>query len=114
MKKNKEQKFSQKVEPEIIDLFPDQEVHENQLETQALQDIKKKSVSGAISYFIRTIFLQGIGLASVAVLSWYFTPEDFGIYGLVIPIVGLLTFFSDVGLAASLIQKKEEPTKNDL
>lgn len=81
--------------------------------TELLQDIKKKTVCGAVSYFIRTIFLQGIGLASIAVLSWYFSPEDFGIYGLVIPIVGLLTFFSDVGLAASLIQKKENPSRID-
>ena len=83
------------------------------LNTQAIAAIKKKTVSGAVSYFIRTIFLQGIGLFSIAVLSWYFTPEDFGIYGLVLPIVGLLTFFSDVGLAAALIQKKAEPTQED-
>ncbi|GIK83907.1 MAG: lipopolysaccharide biosynthesis protein [Patescibacteria group bacterium] len=113
VKRKKSALFSQELEPEVTDLFPEQEVHDTQVETEVLRDIKKKTVSGAISYFIRTIFLQGIGLASVAVLSWYFTPEDFGIYGLVIPIVGLLTFFSDVGLAASLIQKKSDPTKAD-
>ncbi len=86
---------------------------EIEMQPEELQHIKKKTVSGAISYFIRTILLQGIGFASIMVLSWYFSPEDFGIYGLVIPIVGLLTFFSDVGLAASLIQKKSEPTRKD-
>jgi len=106
----KKPKFSQAVEPEVVDLFPDQEVEEEQLRTEALKSIKKKTVAGALSYFIRTIVLQGIGIVSVVVLSSYFTPEDFGIYGLVIPIVGLLTFFSDVGLAASLIQKKKEPS----
>jgi len=113
VKKHQKPIFSQEIEPEVTDLFPDQEVYETQLETETLQDIKKKTVGGAISYFARTIVLQGIGLFSVVILSWYFTPEDFGIYGLVIPIVGLLTFFSDVGLAASLIQKKSNPSRKD-
>jgi O-antigen/teichoic acid export membrane protein len=113
VKKTHKPIFSQELEPEITNLFPEQEVHEEQSETEVLKDIKKKTVSGAISYFIRTIILQGIGFASVAVLSFHFSPEDFGIYGLVIPIVGLLTFFSDVGLAAALIQKKENPTRKD-
>jgi len=78
-----------------------------------LKDIKKKSVSGAVSYFIRTLLLQGIGLISIFVLSSYFSPEDFGIYGFVIQIIGILIFFSDVGLAASLIQKKTPPTEAD-
>ncbi len=111
--KPKQPAFSQEVDPELVDLFPDQEVEEEQLRTEALRSIKKKSIAGALSYFIRTVILQGIGVVSVIVLSLYFTPEDFGIYGLVIPIVGLLSFFSDVGLAASLIQMKQEPTKVD-
>lgn len=114
MKKQNERIFSQQNEIEATELFPEQDAREDQLEIEALQDIKKKSVVGALSYFARTIILQAIGLGSVLVLSWYFTPEDFGIYGLVIPVVGILTFFSDVGLAASLIQKKSEPTQTDL
>lgn len=86
---------------------------EEKLKKSALKDIKKKSVSGAISYFIRTLVLQGIGLLSIFILSSYFTPEDFGIYGFVIQIIGILIFFSDVGLAASLIQKKNDPSKTD-
>ncbi len=85
----------------------------NILNEADLQDIKKKSVSGAISYFIRTLLLQAVGLVSVFVLSSYFSPEDFGIYGFVIQIIGILIFFSDIGLAASLIQKKQEPSQTD-
>ena len=75
--------------------------------------IKQRSVSGAFSYFLRTAFIQIIGLVSALVLSAFFSPEDFGIYGFVIQIIGLLIFFSDVGLAAALVQKKSEPTKQD-
>lgn len=77
------------------------------------QEIKRKSVGGALSYFARTIFLNLFGLASSFILSTYLSVEEFGIYGFVIQIVGILVFFSDIGLAASLIQQKDEPTKED-
>ncbi len=75
--------------------------------------LKKKTVSGAVSYFGRTLFLQGIGLGSAVILSWLLEPEDFGVYGFVIQIIGLLTFVSDIGFAAALVQKKQEPTNTD-
>ncbi len=78
-----------------------------------VQTLKRKSVSGAASYFARSIFLQGIGFVSAIVLSAYFAPEDFGIYGIVLTIIGILVFFSDIGLASTLIQKKEQPTLAD-
>jgi O-antigen/teichoic acid export membrane protein len=78
-----------------------------------VEEIKKKAISGAFSYFLRTLFLQAIGFASIIILSKYFSPEDFGIYGIIVQIIGILIFFSDVGLAASLIQKKAEPEVNE-
>ncbi len=80
---------------------------------EALEEIKKKSVSGAVSYLIRTLILNGIGLATAFILSGYLSPEDFGIYGYVTQFVGLFVFFSDIGLAAALVQKKTEPTETD-
>ena len=78
-----------------------------------LKKIKKKSLTGVISFFARTIFLQAIGLVSALILSIFLGPEDFGIYGIVTQIIALLIFFSDIGLASSLIQKKEEPSQAD-
>ncbi len=78
-----------------------------------LKRIKKKSLTGVISFFIRTILLQAIGLVSALILSVFLGPEDFGIYGIVTQIIALLIFFSDIGLAASLIQKKDKPTQED-
>lgn len=88
----------------------DQSEHLSQDEVAA---IKQKSVSGVISYFFRTAFLQGVGLASAFLLSAFFSPEDFGVYGYVTQIIGLLIFFSDIGLAASLVQKKNKPSLKD-
>ena len=79
----------------------------NQIDVTELDTIKKKSVSGAFSYILRTALLQGVGFLSLAILSSVFAPEDFGIYGFVVMIIGLLTFFSDVGLAAALVQRNK-------
>lgn len=78
-----------------------------------LSEVKKKALAGAVSYFMRTLLLQGVGFVSILILSKYFTPSDFGIYGIVIQIIGILVFFSDIGLAATLIQKKSQPTKQE-
>lgn len=73
-------------------------------------DLKKKSVSGAASYMARTLVLHGISLAALSLLAAYLTANDFGIYGIVTQIIGLLTFFSDIGFGSALIQKKTDPT----
>lgn len=83
------------------------------LSNEDVQSIKKKSVAGALSYFFKTAILQLLGLTTAFILSAFLDPEDFGIYGYVTQIIGLLIFFSDVGLAASLVQKKDEPTVTD-
>jgi len=83
------------------------------LSLSEVQSIKKRSVTGAISYFMKTALLQFFGLTTAFILSAFFDPEDFGVYGYVTQIIGLLIFFSDVGLAASLVQKKEEPSLKD-
>lgn len=76
-------------------------------------EIKQKSVSGVVSYFFRTAFLQGIGLVAAFILSAFFSPSDFGVYGYVTQIIGLLIFFSDIGLAAALVQQKKDPANEE-
>jgi O-antigen/teichoic acid export membrane protein len=83
------------------------------ISAEQVQEVKRKTVSGVISFFLRTALIQGIGLLSALLLSAFFSPEDFGIYGFVTQLIGLLIFFSDVGLAAALVQKHDEPTTID-
>lgn len=78
-----------------------------------ISKIKEKSISGVVSYFLRTALMQGIGLVAAFILSAFFSPSDFGIYGFVTQIIGLLIFFSDVGLAAALVQQKKKPDNNE-
>jgi PST family polysaccharide transporter len=78
-----------------------------------VQQFKKKSVSGAAAYMIRTLFLQLLNMAALAILAFYLNEKDVGIYGVAVQFIGLLTFFSDVGLGSALIQKKSDPTNNE-
>ncbi|MBU0576398.1 oligosaccharide flippase family protein [Patescibacteria group bacterium] len=96
--------------PTSEDTTPDLE---EALGQEELREIKQKSVIGAASYIGRTAILQVIGLAASLFLSAFFSPEDFGIYGFVVQIIGLLIFFSDIGLAAALVQKKTQPTDKE-
>jgi len=77
-------------------------------------DVKKKSVRGVVSYALRTLALQAIGFVATLLLGYYLSPADFGIYFIVTAVIGVFTFLSDIGLAAALVQKKEEPTREDL
>lgn len=79
-----------------------------------LSTIKNRSVAGVIAYTLRTFVLQLIALAATLLLSAFLSPAEFGIFFLVSALVNLFTFLSDIGLAASLIQKKDHPTTDDL
>ncbi len=75
-----------------------------------LVSFKTKTVSGAISYTVRSLILYGIGLVTSLILGAYLSVEAFAVYGFVTQIIALLQLFSDVGLGPILIQKKKEPT----
>lgn len=82
-----------------------------------LQTIKKRAVSAFFSLTFRRIALQAITFISInLILARIFPPETgiLGIFNLGVAIIAFLSYFSDIGLAASLIQKKEKLTPQDL
>lgn len=76
--------------------------------------IKKKSLTGILALTSRTFLLQIIAFGSTFLLTIFLTPATFGIYYVVSAIISFLSYFSDIGLAAALIQKKDVLTKEDL
>lgn len=90
----------------------EQEIAE--LTAQSIQQVKARSVRGVISYSFRSFWLYGLGLVAAAVLSAFLSPAEFGVYFLVTATIGLFTFLSDVGLAATLVQKKTAPTVEEM
>jgi O-antigen/teichoic acid export membrane protein len=81
---------------------------------QDLSHIKRKSLRGVLILVQQTFIIQVIGILSSFVQLAYLTPVEFGIYGIANSIISILSYFTDVGLAGALIQKKEELTKADL
>ncbi len=88
--------------------------HVNPTEEISLETVKKRSVSGVLALTGRTLILNLISFAAQGFLWAFLEPAAFGVFWVVSAVVNFLTYFSDIGLAASLIQKKEEPSDADL
>ncbi len=76
--------------------------------------IKHRSIKGVFSLVSRTFLIQFIGQVVTFLLTVYLSPADYGLFFLVSTVITFLTYFSDIGLAAALIQKKEALTREDL
>lgn len=76
--------------------------------------VKHRSITGVIALVSRTFFIQILAFAATFILSVYLTPSMYGTFFLVSAVINFLTYFSDIGLAAALIQKKQQPTDDDL
>lgn len=80
----------------------------------SLTAVKERSVKGIVVLTGRTFILQIISLVAQLFLFAYLGGYEFGVFAIVSAIVNFLVYFSDIGLAAALIQKKEKPTDTDL
>lgn len=72
--------------------------------------IKKRSIKGIFALTYRTFAVQVLGFGANFILTIFLTPAIFGVYFVVSAAIAFLSYFSDIGLAAALIQKKEEIT----
>ena len=78
------------------------------------ETVKKRSVRGILVLTGRTFILQIIGLVAQLFLFAYLGKYEFGVFAIVSALINFLVYFSDIGLAAALIQKKEKPSETDL
>ena len=70
--------------------------------------VKHRSAVGVASFLVRMVFLQLVTFVSSVFVSRFLGPFAFGVYGIVANFVFLFIYFSDVGLAAALVQKKNQ------
>lgn len=84
------------------------------MEDFSLEIVAQKSVRGILALISRTFLIQILGIIASFVLTIYLSPANFGVFFIVSSIVVFFNYFSDIGLAASLIQKKEELTTAEL
>jgi O-antigen/teichoic acid export membrane protein len=92
-----------------------EDLAEEQLQDQLdLDVVKKRSVSGVVTITLRTFFLQILTFAATFLLTVFLDPDQYGVFFVVSAVVNFLVYFSDIGLAAALIQKKDQLTSDDL
>src|SRR3989344_9199573 len=80
----------------------------------SLETVKSRAVKGVIVLTGRTFLLQIFTFAAWFFLSVFLDAKEIGIFFIVSAVVNFLRYFSDIGLAAALIQKKEKLEENDL
>ncbi len=79
-----------------------------------LDAVKERAVKGVAVLTGRTFLLNALSLVATGFLTVFLEPAEFGVFWIVSAIVNFLAYFSDVGLAAALIQKKEKVAKPEL
>lgn len=80
----------------------------------SLDTVKKRAVKGVVVLTGRTFLLSVLSLVATGFLTVFLEPSEFGIFWIVSAVVNFLAYFSDIGLAAALIQKKEKVDREDL
>lgn len=77
-------------------------------------EIKSRAKKGAILLSLRNLGLQSVSMLGFFILSILLGVRDVGIYGIVLQVIGVLNYFSDLGLSAALLQQKTYPSQSDL
>lgn len=80
----------------------------------SLETVKNRTIKGIVALTGRYFVLYVITIIAQGFLGAFLTTAQFGTFGLVSAVVNFLVYFSDIGLAASLIQKKEKLKDEDL
>lgn len=84
------------------------------MEEAGFAQVKRKIISGVFALSSRTFLLQIIAFVSTFFLTILLSPTAFGVFFVVSAVISFLSYFSDIGLAAALIQKEDELTSEDL
>jgi len=71
-----------------------------------MDDLKKKGFRAFIWDFSGKLANQGVGLVVTIFLARLLEPAEFGVVAIVMVVVGIANIFSDIGLGASLIQRR--------
>ena len=78
------------------------------------EEIKHRAVRSVIALTARTIFLQLVSVGAFFLLGIFLSPKAIGIFIIVSALIRIFSLFTDVGLGAALIQKKEDLDDEDL
>ena len=75
--------------------------------------VARKTFKGALALGVRQVLAQGANVLGGVLLARLLTPAEFGLFGIVVFLLGFLLIFGGTGLAANLIRQQEEPDESD-
>lgn len=84
------------------------------MEESDIITLGKRTLHSIVALISRQFVLQLISTAAFLLISSMLLPADIGIYTAVIAMQRIISFFTDFGLGAALIQKKDKLTLDDL
>lgn len=91
-----------------------EDVHLDPTAELSLETVKSRAVSGVLALTGRTFILQVVTFIATFLLTVFLSPAQYGVFFLVSAVINFFAYFSDIGLAAALIQRKEKLTQEDL
>lgn len=84
------------------------------MEKLNLDLIIKRSIRGIFTLISRTFLLNIISFVAFLVITSVLSASQIGIYTAIIAIQRVISFFTDFGLGAALVQKKDELEQKDI
>lgn len=79
-----------------------------------VKTVSKRSVNSILALASRTFLLQSLNFVTFLIISVVLSAGQLGIYTAVVAIQRVVSFLTDFGLGAALVQKKEELKREDL
>lgn len=76
--------------------------------------VTKRSIHGVVALVSRSFFIAVLAFVANFILTIFLSPAVYGVNLVVSAIIAFLVYFSDIGLAGALIQKKEPLTNEEL
>jgi O-antigen/teichoic acid export membrane protein len=70
-------------------------------------DIKGRTIRGGLVTALAQVVKQGLALVTVIILSRLLTPEDTGLFAMILVIIGFNNLISDLGLSVATIQRPD-------
>lgn len=84
------------------------------IEELDIATITRKSIHGVFVLISRAFILNMLSFGASLLIFTILTTREVGVYVVVTAIQRVISFFSDFGLGAALVQKKESVTQNDI
>jgi len=79
-----------------------------------VSQIGQRAIKSVIALTSRTFFLNVVNFLGTLALTIFLTRREFGVFVITSAIVEMLNYFSDIGLAGALIQKKGRLKKKEI